>query len=131
MADRWTEVLARALSRHDARMSDLHSREISIQERIENSLGNLKSVGESRRKEIERYNQEVERIASWKNDPVVYIRNYAQTNLRVFHGSLACGWANPGRVRGVLLGEARAIGLEPCISCGYLALSGPSHDAAA
>ena len=131
MTQRWDQVLSSALTRHDARMSDLQSREGWIQEKIENSIGNLRSVEASRMKEIERYNQEVEMIISWKNDPVVYIRNYAQTNLRVFHGSLACGWANPGRVREVLLGEARAMGLEPCISCGYLALSGPSHDAAA
>jgi hypothetical protein len=70
---------------------------------------------------MKRSANEIAEKISQIDDPTVYFRNYNETTLSVYHGSLNCGWTNPGRVTAVPLGEAEAYGLRPCISCGYLA----------
>src|SRR5258707_8561966 len=59
---------------------------------------------------------------------VVYVRNYSETNLAVYHGWFHCGWVNPRRVKEMLLGEAQAAGLRPCSSCGHMAVRNETKD---
>jgi hypothetical protein len=153
MSDRWDEILGTALSRHDANARHLQQRVRStrrilkvsgsnldqildvsgsnLDQILEVSRSNLGKIEEEMEVELKRSNEEIRKIISWKNDPVVYVRNYNWTNLRVYHGSLHCGWVNPRRVREMLLGEAQAVGLLPCISCGHMAVRRETQDAAA
>jgi hypothetical protein len=61
------------------------------------------------------------RLAKWKNDPVVWVRSYfAGPRPQVFHASENCGWF-PIDPEALLLGEAEARELRPCVSCGRMA----------
>jgi hypothetical protein len=83
--------------------------------------------------EIERHSNKMREIVSWMRDPAVYVRNYNSANLRVYHGSILCGWLNTARAELMVLGEAQAAGLHPCSSCGHLAVrpDGSAHQDAA
>jgi hypothetical protein len=132
MATLWNEAMKNTLTRHDARMRQLDQRAIGIQKNLENLQSNLKALGEERGAEIESFNRKINEVISMQNDPVVYVRNYGDTNLYVYHGSLEnCGWVNPRRVRKMLLGQAKAAGLHPCVSCGHLAAPRRDFDTAA
>ena len=82
--------------------------------------------------ERERSNKELRGIVGWRNDPVVYVRNYNRGNLWVYYASLGCGWVGSRRrVSEMLLGEAEVAGLRPCSSCGHMAVRSEKRDVAA
>jgi len=118
MSDLFKDRLSCAMNRQNFGLSLLRERVERIGELIQDELRKTLDELES---EAKRSNEEINEVITWKDDPVVYARNYSYTNLFVYHGSLDCGWVNPRRTRKMLLGEARAAGLRPCCSCGYRA----------
>ncbi len=131
MTEVWDDVLKMALSRHDVLMRQLGERTDWAYQNLESWEKRLGEINDERGTEIERSNKEINEIMSWKNDPVVYVRNYSETNLAVYHGWFHCGWVNPRRVKEMLLGEAQAAGLRPCSSCGHMAVRHETQDTAA
>jgi hypothetical protein len=129
--DLWVKRVTDTLSRNDATLRQLQQLAAQHEQTLENIIINIKKNNKNIREEIERSGQRIREAISWRNDPPVYIRNYNETNLEVFHGSLDCGYVNPRRVREMLLGEARSVGLRPCISCGHLASPRGNYDTAA
>jgi uncharacterized protein YfaS (alpha-2-macroglobulin family) len=131
MADVWRGVLDRALTRHDASLRQLKQRADWVYQNLETWKNELGEPDDEIGAEIERSNKKMSEVISWMNDPVVYVRNYAETSVAVYHASLDCGWVNPQRVRKMLLGEAEVAGLHPCSSCGYRAVQREPPDIAA
>jgi hypothetical protein len=122
MTDRWLEVSDGALTRHDARMASLENQIEIAESQMENTARNLERIRREMKIEVQKFNKEQREIQSWKDNPTVYIRNYQETTIAVYHASLQCGrGGNPRRMRPVLLGEALKMGKRPCTSCGYLA----------
>lgn len=60
--------------------------------------------------------EEFSGVISRLYDPIVYVRDYCETNVEVFHASLAN--RHTSRTRPVRLSEAVASGLRPCAWCG-------------
>lgn len=134
MSDRWNCLLSEALNRHDGILKWIAGRADGFhrdfgQRSIEDLKISFGTIKEEVGNECERFNKEIARIISWENDSPVWVRNYGAN--RRYHGSPHCGWLSPigQRVEEMLLGEAEAAGIPPCISCGQHAVRAYPHAA--
>ncbi len=67
-----------------------------------------------------RFEKEVKKLLSRRDDPEVLVRNYNESTIETYHADMSCGWVrSPQRMRYILLSEAAAKGYGPCYSCGY------------
>ena len=134
MSERWNYLLKVAINSHDDNLRRVVRRADNVhgnfaQRSIEDLKINFGAIKNSVEAERKRFKEEIRRVASWENDPPVWVRNYGAN--RRYHGSPSCGWVSDSqwRVEEMLLGEAEAAGIPPCISCGHRAAR--AHPAAA
>jgi hypothetical protein len=116
----WEDSMNKALNRHNIRLRRLRERMAKAEQGLENSRNNLEEIKAQLEAEIENSGDELKKILSGRNDPVVDVRNYNETTVDVCHGSSDCGWF-PAGSKALLLSEARDAGLRPCVSCGRFA----------
>lgn len=118
--DVWEARMQKAMTRHNTALRWLSELAGRTEDELKKTRNKLEEIILQMEREIEDSKNELTSILSRRNDPVVYVRNYNETTVYVYHGSLGCGRL-PYQYREMLLGDARDGGLQPCYSCGHLA----------
>ncbi|GAA4329682.1 hypothetical protein ACFQY7_43935 [Actinomadura luteofluorescens] len=131
--DEWIQCLEQVVSRHRRRLAALTGQSEKTRQYADwakeghSSAIWVKYVPGEARKTVtglgsaeQDFASEIAEVISWREDPIVYRRNYG--HVEVFHGRLSCGWLGDFWSK-QLLGEAQKQGLRPCVACGGEALA--------
>jgi hypothetical protein len=97
MTEQWEDLLKRALTRHDTRMSHLAQQADSVHRNLENLNNRLGNIEQELEAEIEGSRTKIAEIISWK---MIRSSTYEIMARQIFT-STTDRWAADGRTRGV------------------------------